>query len=233
MRVAQATGAVCVGAVGQLVDVQAHVAPGLPRTTIVGLADTAVSEARDRVRSALINSGFTWPDQRITIGLSPASQHKRGSGLDLAIAVAILTADGGLGQGRIKDSAFVGELGLDGSVRPVSGAVAMASEVAQRSPGASVFVPRHDSSRWALVPDIRPVPVDSLREVVEMLKGERPLGSRPDPPEISDSAIGEDLAEVRGQPFAGQALEIAATGGHHVLFSGPPGSVLPVEGCQP
>lgn len=223
MPVAQATGAVCIGAVGQIVEVQAHVAAGLPRTTIVGLADTAVSEARDRVRSALINSGYTWPDQRITIGLSPASQHKRGSGLDLAIGVAVLAADGRLGQDRIRDSAFVGELGLDGSVRPVSGAVAMASEIGHHSPGARVFIPRRDSSRWALVPDIRPVPVDSLREAVEMLNGDRPLGPRPDPPEISEPGVSEDLDEVRGQPFAGQALEIAAAGGHHVLFSGPPG----------
>lgn len=223
MRVAQAMGAACIGADGQIVEVQVHVAAGLPRTTIVGLADTAVSEARDRVRSALINSGFAWPDQRITIGLSPAAQHKRGSGLDFAIAVGVLAADGRVGQKQLEGSAFVGELGLDGSVRPVSGAVAMASKVSQESPGARIFVPRRECSRWALVPDIRPVPVNSLSEAVEMLKGERPLGPRPDPPEISEPLAGDDLAEVRGQPFAGQALEIAAAGGHHVLFTGPPG----------
>lgn len=224
MRVAQATGVVCTGAVGQIVDVQAHVAAGLPRTTMVGLADTAVSEAKDRVRSALINSGFSWPDQRITIGLSPASQHKRGSGLDFAIAVAVLAADGRLGQDCLKGSAFVGELGLDGSVRPVSGAVAMASKVAQEAPGTRMYVPRRDSGRWSLVPDIRPVPVESFREAVDMLKGERPIAPRPEPPEISESQIDEDLAEVRGQPFACQALEIAAAGGHHLLFTGPPGA---------
>lgn len=223
MRIAQAMGAVCISAVGQVVDVQVHIAAGLPRTTMVGLADTAVSEAKDRVRSALINSGFSWPDQRITIGLSPASQHKRGSGLDLAIAVAVLAADGLLVQSHLADSAFVGELGLDGSVRPVSGAVAMASEVAQRSPGARVFVARLESDRWALVPGIRPVPVNSLLEVVEMLKGAKPLAPRPDPPEISEAQASVDLADVRGQPFACQALEIAAAGGHHVLFTGPPG----------
>lgn len=223
MRVAQATGAVCVGALGQIVDVQVHVAAGLPRTTMVGLADTAVSEARDRVRSALINSGSTWPDQRITIGLSPASQHKRGSGLDFAIAVAVLAADGRLGQDCLKDSAFVGELGLDGSVRPVSGAVAMASEVARHMPGARMFVPRNDSGRWALVPGVRPVPVASFREAIEILRGERPIGPRPAPPEISETPIDEDLADVRGQALACQALEIAAAGGHHLLFTGPPG----------
>jgi magnesium chelatase family protein len=223
MRVAQSLGAVCVGAAGQLVAVQVHIAAGLPRTTIVGLADTAVSEARDRVRSALINSGFTWPDQRITISLSPASQHKRGSGLDFAIAVAVLAADGHLALKHLTNSAFVGELGLDGSIRPVSGAVAMALELARQSQGARVFVPGNECDRWALVHDIRPVPVGSLAEAAEMLKGERPVAPRPNPPKICEASASADLADVRGQSFAGQAMEIAAAGGHHVLLTGPPG----------
>ena len=223
MGIAAAHGAVNLGSVGQVVEVQAHISSGLPRTTIVGLADVAVSEARDRVRSAVVNSGFSWPDQRITVGLSPASEQKRGSGLDFAIAMAILSADGRVVPKELGGAAFVGELGLDGSVRPVRAAVAMALALRAGLSGPTVFVSGKECGRWALIPGIRVVPVLSLAEAVAVLRGDREPRQAPDPPPLGDADCEEDLSDVQGQAFAGFALEVAAAGGHHLALTGPPG----------
>ncbi|HEX6888300.1 MAG TPA: magnesium chelatase domain-containing protein, partial [Candidatus Nanopelagicales bacterium] len=123
MSLARAYGVVISGIEAHVVEVEAHLSAGLPGMSIVGLPDTAVGEARDRVRAAVLNSGARWPQQRITVGLSPASLHKRGSGLDLAIATAVLAADGQVPADRLADTVQFAELGLDGQVRPVRGAV--------------------------------------------------------------------------------------------------------------
>ena len=134
MTVRTSQGALSNGVTGQLVEVQAHLSNGLPGMTIVGLPDTSISESRDRVRSAVGTSGYTWPTGRITVGLSPAFEHKRGSGLDLAIAMSILAAANIVPAESVADSIFLGELGLDGSLRAVPGAVAMALAIAQSQP---------------------------------------------------------------------------------------------------
>lgn len=223
MSIALARGAVCVGMTGQVVDVQVHVASGLPSMTIVGLPDTAISESRDRVRSAVVNSGFEWPLGRITVGLSPAFEHKRGSGLDLAVAMSLLAATGVVAGAAAERGIFLGELGLDGSVRPVPGAISMALGVARSGRSGPLYASPQTAAQAAKVPGLDVVPVEDLGGVVAVVRGDRPA---PEPPSVSlivDDGPRTDLADVVGQVAACQALELAAAGGHHVLMYGPPG----------
>ncbi len=222
MALGRVTGSVVVGVGAALVEVEADVGQGLPATVIVGLPDTAVTEARDRVKAAVRNSGLQWPGQRVTVGLSPAWVPKRGPGLDLAIAVAVLAATGQLPDERARRALVVGELGLDGRVRPVRGVVAAAIEAARQGlPG--IVVPVANVVEAAVVPGLDVTGVTSLAHVVAVLRGEQPgadpvpeetVTARPDPP---------DLLDVRGQHEARLALEVAAAGGHHVFLLGPPG----------
>ncbi len=222
--VAQTRGAVCLGLLGQVIDVQVHLSQGLPGMTIVGLPDTSITESRDRVRSALVTSGFDWPSGKILVGLSPAFEHKRGSGLDLAVAVGVLAGDGIVRQAAVDGSVFVGELGLDGSIRSVPGGVAMAlGSMRAEPPVERIFAPAATASRIARLPALDVVPVDTLRETIEVLRGEREV---PLPVPAHEPAGADDfpeLSDVVGQPLACRALEVAAAGGHHVLMSGPPG----------
>jgi magnesium chelatase family protein len=224
MTVTMAHGAVSVGMMGQLVEVQAHVCAGLPGMTIVGLPDTSISESRDRVRSAVSSCGYAWPAGRITVGLSPAFEHKRGSGLDLAVAMAVLAASEEIAAGRVARGVFLGELGLDGSVRPIPGAVALALGIARGAPGACVYASPTTAEQVARVPGIRAVSVDSLAEAVDVVSGVRPAV----PATVAvDTAIAAgpvpELSEVLGHRRACRSLEVAAAGGHHLLLEGPPG----------
>lgn len=212
--------ATLLGVDGRPCTVEVHTSNGLPGFTVVGLPDTSCREARDRVRAALITSGQSWPQKRITVNLAPSGVKKGGSGLDLAIAVAVLVAEGVLPAAAVEGLAFLGELGLDGAVRPVPGIVALVDAV--EAP--SVVVPRVAVAEARLVDRHRVVGVRSLAEVVEALGPEGcwpPLPPAPDPPPVEP---GPDLADVRGQPVARKALEVAAAGGHHLLMVGPPGS---------
>lgn len=222
--VAQSHGAVCVGLTGQIVQVQVHLSNGLPGMTIVGLPDTSINESRDRVRAAVVTSGFGWPTARITVGLSPAFEHKRGSGLDLAVAMAVMAATGVVTDTEVLDSVFVGELGLDGSVRPVPGAVAMALGVARDGRMSRVFAAQRTAEQIARVPGLQVVPVVSLRQAVDVIRGESPPPPAPPPPDAVPAGEYGELADVQGQPFACWALEVAAAGGHHLLMTGSPGS---------
>jgi magnesium chelatase family protein len=229
MSLARAHGVVISGVDAHLVEVEAHLSSGLPGMSIVGLADTAVGEARDRVRAAVLNSGARWPQMRITVGLSPASLHKRGSGLDLAIASAILAADGQIPAEPLEDAILFAELGLDGRVRPVRGAV-VAAVAGVRSGRSRIVVAQRNAAEAGVVPGIDAVGVASLRHWGQMVtgatvdepaeevtsgEGEVP-GSGPAPPQ-------PDLVDVMGQPEAVAALEVAAVGGHHVAMVGRPG----------
>jgi magnesium chelatase family protein len=225
MALARSRGAVITGVDAHLVEVEAHLSAGLPGMSIVGLADTAVSEARDRVRAAILNSGARWPALRITVGLSPASLHKRGSGLDLAIASAILAADGQVPRDPLEGCVLFGELGLDGRARPVRGVVAVAVAAA-RAGMSRVVVPARAAGQAALVPGITALGVLSLRHWTAVVTGQA-LPEEPGPtagPATDDPrAAGPDLADVRGQAEAVAALEVAAVGGHHVAMVGRPG----------
>ncbi len=220
-----------VGVAGRLVEVEADVGRGIAGTHFIGLLDTAISEARGRVRSALINSGFAWPDARITVSLFPATLPKRGSIFDLAIAVAVLGAAGAVPAQRIATPAFLGELGLDGRVRPVRGVLPAALAAAQAGVGI-IVVPAFNATEAALVPGLTVVPVTTLGELVGWLRA----GDLRRLPMVADAASlsvdddrtedtsGPDLCDVAGQPMGRKALEVCAAGGHNLWMLGPPGS---------
>jgi magnesium chelatase family protein len=223
MSLARTHGVVIAGIEAHVVEVEAHLSQGLPGMSIVGLADTAVGEARDRVRAAILNSGARWPERRITVGLSPASLHKRGSGLDLSIATAILIADCQLPSSAGSDAILFGELGLDGRVRSVRGAV-VAAAATVRSGRGRLVVPPESAAQAGVVPGVEVVAVSSLRHWSRVLAGvEPPADPVPAAEETPAGGPVGDLADVRGQSEAVAALEIAAAGGHHVAMVGRPG----------
>ena len=208
------------------VDVEADIAAGLPSFSIVGLTDKAVQEARERVRSALRNSGFGFPSHRLTVNLAPAELRKEGSAFDLAIAVAILRSAQQPGLDRaeagLDQSAFIGELGLDGSVRPVRGALALGSHLAERGVR-RLFAPSANAAE-AAGSGLAVHPVQSLGDLVAHLRGEQEIPVQGNTAGTAPAAPMVDLAEIENQPIPKRALEIAAAGGHHLLFSGPPGA---------
>lgn len=228
---AHTCGVVVLGVEGHVVDVEVHISHGMVGTTIVGLPDTAVGESRDRARAAIQNSGCTWPERKITIGLSPASLHKRGPMLDLAIAVSVLAADGQVPAERVADLVCVGELALNGRVQPMTGTV-VAALGALRAGRRHLVVPSANVAEAQLVPDLDVRGVSCLAELVSWLRGQpwepgEPAVSMTGAPlaaELIPTAEPSlDLAEVRGQSVARKALEIAAAGGHHLAMLGPPG----------
>lgn len=206
------------------VRVEVDVHRGLPGFAIVGLPDAAVREARERVRAALVNCGFEFPLRRIVVNLAPASLRKAGPGMDLAIAAALLAASGQLQWEAMASVAFAGELALDGSTRPVAGALAIAE--AAREDGAEVVVlPAGNGPEAALAEGIEVVALDFLGRLPALVAGEwAPQPPRPLELRIEVPPGAPDLADLRGQPHLRHALELAAAGGHSLLMIGPPGA---------
>ncbi len=221
---ARAVTQTLVGLEPRKVEVEAHLQPGIPGFAIVGLADRACQEAKHRVRSGIVSAALEWPlNRRITVNLAPAALRKEGSGFDLPISLAVLAAMRQLPPERLAEHAAVGELALDGRVRPVSGTLAVA-EGAKRA-GLSRIVCAADSAAEAALAGIEPVPVRHLSEVVAYLRGEIDVpGYEPLPDAMLESSGGADLADVRGQERARRALEIAAAGAHNLVLVGPPGT---------
>jgi len=213
------TSATLVGVAGHRVEVEVHAGSGLPGFVIVGQPDTSCREARDRVRAALISSGEDWPGKKITVNLAPSDVKKTGAGLDLAIAVGILAADGRIDNEVIEKLAFFGELGLDGSIRPVRGALPMTDCVGDRT---VVVAPENAAEASLLGRSVRPVA--TLGRLIECLLGEAvwPDGPEPVAPKEPDRLL--DLRDIRGQQIGKLALSLCAAGGHHMLMVGPPGA---------
>ncbi len=204
------------------VRVEADVRLGLPSFTLVGLPDAAVRESRERVRAAIVNSGFEFPQRRITANLAPADLRKAGPGFDLALAAAVLAATDQVPAAVLADLALAGELALDGSLRPVPGTLAMA-EAAVRGGARAIVVPSACGPEAALVAEATVVGLDRLDQLVLLGGSAEPPPCQPaDPP--PRTTTGPDLADLRGQPALRHALELAAAGGHSLLISGPPGA---------
>lgn len=203
------------------VQVETHLSNGLPAFNIVGLPETTVREAKDRVRSALLNSHFEFPDRRITINLAPADLPKEGGRFDLPIALGILAASGQVPPDLLPQYEFIGELALDGKLRSVPGLVTAA--MACHAGGRRLVVASEAASRAARVPQSEVIGAPDILTLCAHLNGAQPLATS-EPDALSCSQIYPDLSEVIGQSGARRALEIAASGGHNLLFCGPPGT---------
>jgi magnesium chelatase family protein len=210
------------GVQGAMVEVEVDMANGVPQVVLVGLPDAVVRQSIDRVRAAVVNAGASFPQRRITIGLSPASMPKQGSGFDLALAAAVLAASGTVPRESVDRLVLLGELGLDGSVRGIRG-VLPAVLAAARAGHRQVVVPATNADEAALVDRIEVLPVTTLVQLVDHLGGRTPLsrhlrGPLPPAPPVPD------LGDVVGQASGRRAVEVAAAGGHHLFLTGPPGA---------
>ncbi len=246
MGFARTCSVALVGVEGVVVEVQADLEPGVAAFTLVGLPDKSLSESRDRVRAAVVNSGGEWPQKKLTVGLSPASVPKAGSGFDLAVACAVLGAAERIDPRVLADIVMIGELGLDGRVRPVRGilpAVLAAADAGYEQ----VVVPECAAAEASLVPGVSVLGVRSLRQLIAVLADEPVPDEEPDELGRPDPLLaglrvpgtaaatgmhgvgaqhdqGHDLADVVGQRSARTAVEVAAAGGHHLFLEGPPGA---------
>lgn len=210
------------GLTGHVVEVEADLSAGLPAVILTGLPDTALHEARDRVRAAVVNSGEKWPNRRVTVNLLPAALPKHGSAFDLAMATAMLAGAGEMPAEPLDGVVLLGELGLDGAVRPVRGVLPMVAAAA-RAGFTEVIVPIGNSREATVVPGVHVKAVDSLRRLIDFVRQGTPLLDPP-APGPAPSGTGPDLADVAGQELGRYGLEVTAAGGHHLALFGPPGA---------
>ena len=211
------------GLTGTLVDIEVDISDGLPIYTLLGLPDTALMESKDRIRAALINSGESWPNRKVTVSLTPAWLPKSGSNFDLPIAVGLLRVQSLIPISDSQNEVLIGELGLDGQIRPVRG-VLPALLAARKSGIKRAIVPADNFQEASLVTDLEVIAFANLRQLLIYLR----TGEKFESPQLElnpiENSILNDLSEVSGQTIARSALEIAAIGGHHLLFIGPPGT---------
>lgn len=223
MSLARTLSISLIGVRGHVIEIETDLSTGLPGLTFTGMPDTTVNEARDRVRAAVVNSGFAWPQQRITVALLPADLRKTGSMFDLGLALSLLAAKNEVPPAAVRDVAWLGELGLDGRLRPVRG-ILPSVIAAWREGVRTVVVPEANAAEAALVSGMRVQAAASLREILLALRREGPALRRAEegPPHPGEPQ--GDLLDVVGQSVARRALEVAAAGAHHLLLSGAPGA---------
>ena len=229
MTVARTHCVALLGIEGRMVEVEADIANGIPGFVLVGLPDATLNEARDRVRSALVNSGEGWPQRRRTVSLSPADLPKKGSHFDVAIAVAVAAAAGTVPPSALEGVVFLGELGLDGRARAVPG-VLPAVLASSRCGFTRVVVPEANAAEATLLPEMAVIGIRSLRQLLALLRGDLVPDEPPEAPvdeiasEPARPRLALDMADVVGQMTARAAAEVAAAGMHHMMMVGPPGS---------
>ncbi|HXV27450.1 MAG TPA: YifB family Mg chelatase-like AAA ATPase [bacterium] len=220
--IARVKTAACLGVHAYPIDIEVDVAFGLPQLHVVGLPDQSLRESKERVRSAIKNSGFRYPPEKITVNLAPADIKKEGPAFDLPIALGILAASGVIDPERLDAFIFLGELALDGSLRPFKGAIVIASTLKQ---GSGFVFPAENAWEASLEREARIYPAKSLKEVIQFLENKEkpaPFPAR-EWQDLKPDPAAADFSEVQGQAFAKRAVEIAVAGGHNLLLIGPPG----------
>ena len=222
MSFAMTQGVTLLGIDGELVSIEADVSKGLPSYQLLGLPDAALNESRDRIRSAIQNSKLNWPQHKITVSLSPAWLPKSGSGFDLPISIAILAASGQIPLMALNGIILIGELSLEGALKPIRGILPMLLAAAKHG-CKQVILPRQNAAEASLIEDIEVLPAENLSQVIGFLNGRIQLSPVPFR-ENTEPTFNLDFSQVAGQQRAKFGMEVAATGGHHLLMIGPPGT---------